>query len=90
MKSITSCFLFQTRPADGLSPGRRAAFWLWNALLIAGAAAALGLASLLLATGNYSARLLFVDYLRHPMLLLLNLLPPMLLTALLYAATGRA
>lgn len=90
MKSITSCFLFQTRPADGLSPGRRAAFWLWNALLIAGAAAALGLASLLLATGNYSARLLFVDYLRHPMLLLLNLLPPLLLTALLYAATGRA
>lgn len=90
MKLMTSCFLFQTRPEEGLSPGRRAAFWLWNALVLAGAAAALGLASLLLATGNYSARVLLLDYLSHPVLLLLNLLPPLVLAALLYAAVGRA
>ena len=90
MKRIFSCFLFQTRPADGLSPGRRAAFWLWNALVLAGAAVGLGLASLLLATGGFSARVLLPDYLSHPVLLLLNLLPPLVLAALLYAATGRA
>ena len=85
-----SCFLFQKRPGDDLSPGRRTAFWLWNGLLITGVAVVMGLASLLLATGNHSARILFVDYLHHPMLLLLNLLPPLILTALLYALTGRA
>lgn len=90
MKRFFSCFLFQTRPEDGLSRGRRVLFWLWNAAVTAAGAAAVGLASLLLATGSCSARLLFVDYLCHPVLLLLNLLPPLLLTALLYAAAGRA
>ena len=90
MRQLFSCFLFQTRPGDGLSPRRRAAFWLWNALLVTGAAVGLGLASLLLATGQYSARVLLLDYICHPVLLLLNLLPPLLLVGLLYAATGRA
>ena len=90
MRQFFSCFLFQTRPGDGLSPRRRAAFWLWNALLVTGAAVGLGLASLLLATGQYSARVLLLDYICHPVLLLLNLLPPLLLVGLLYAATGRA
>lgn len=89
MNSIFSCFLFQTRPADGLSSKQRTAFWLWNALILAGAAVGLGLASLLLATGGFSARVLLLDYLSQPVLLLLNLLPPLVLTALLYAATGR-
>ena len=90
MKRIFSCFLLQKRPEDGLSRGRQAAFWLWNALLAAGAAVGLGLVSLLLATGPVSIRLMFVDYLRHPVLLALNLLPPLVLMALLYALTGRA
>lgn len=90
MKGFFTCFLFQSRPAQGLSQGRRALFWAWNALMTAAGAAAVGMASLLLATGGCSARLLLVDYLCHPVLLALNLLPPLLLTALLYAAAGRA
>ncbi len=90
MKRLSTYFLFQTRPGDALSPRQRTAFWCWNALLTAGAAVGLGLASLLLATGTYSARVLFMDYLRHPALLALNLLPAVVLMALLYALTGRA
>ena len=44
MKHIFSCFLFQTRPEDGCSKRRRTVFWLWNALLVTGAAVGLGLA----------------------------------------------
>ena len=90
MKRFFSYFLFQTRPEETLTSRQRAVFWLWNALLTAGAAVVLGLASLLLATGNASAKVMFMDYLRHPALVALNLLPPLLLMALLYAATGRA
>ena len=90
MKRFFSYFLFQVRPGETLTARQRAVFWLWNAALAAGAAAVLGLASLLLAAGPVSVRVMFVDYLRHPVLLLLNLLPPLLLMALLYAATGRA
>lgn len=89
MKHIFSCFLFQTRPEDGCSKRRRTVFWLWNALLLAGSAAALGLLSLALAPGPYSWDLFF-DYFRRPALVALNLLPPVILAALLYAATGRA
>ena len=90
MKRFFSYFLFQTRPEETLTSRQRVVFWLWNALLTAGAAVVLGLASLLLATGNASAKVMFMDYLRHPALVALNLLPPLLLMALLYAATGRA
>lgn len=90
MKRFFSYFLFQARPGEALTSRQRAAFWLWNGVVSAGAALALGLASLLLATGSSSVRVMFVDYLRHPALLALNLLPPLLLMALLYAATGRA
>lgn len=90
MRHFFSCFLFQARPEDSLPPKRRAAFWCWNALLSAGAAVGLGLVSLVLATGPVSVRVMFVDYLHHPVLLALNLLPPLVLMALLYALTGRA
>lgn len=82
-------FLFQRRPEPDLSPGRRAAFWLWNIILIAGASVALGLLSLVLAPGNYGWAI-FWDYFHHPVLLILNVLPVMLLMALLYGITGRA
>lgn len=90
MKRFFSCFLFQKRPEEGLSPRRRTVFWLWNALLIAGASVTMGLSSLVLATGSHSARVMLMDYLTHPVLLILNLLPPLLLTVLLYGLTGRA
>ncbi|MFG6351872.1 MAG: LTA synthase family protein [Oscillospiraceae bacterium] len=89
MKRVFSCFLFQTRPGDSLSRGRRIVFWLWNALLLGLAAVALGLCSLALAPGQYSWQMFF-DYLSRPALAALNLLPPVALAALLYGLTGRA
>ena len=88
MKRLFSCFLFQTRPEDGLSRGRRTLFWLWNALLLGGGAACLGLVSLVLAPAQYGWAL-FWDYLTVPGIVALNLLPPVVLAALLYGATGR-
>lgn len=89
MKRIFSFFLFQARPAEGLSRQKRTVFWLWNALLIGGAALALGMLSLVLATAQYGWQM-FYDYLAHPGLVVLNLLPPVVLMALLYGVTGRA
>ena len=89
MKQLFSCFLFRKRPEDGLSAPRRAAFWLWNGLLMLGAALALGLLCLMLAPAQYGWEL-FYDYLDHPGLVALNLIPPVVLMALLYGLTGRA
>ena len=89
MKRLFSCFLFQKRPEDGLSAPRRAAFWLWNGLLMLGAALALGLLCLMLAPAQYGWEL-FYDYFAHPALVALNLLPPVVLMALLFGLTGRA
>ena len=89
MKRVFSCFLFQKRPAEGLSPARRRLFWAWNVLLPLGAAIGLGLLSLILAPAQYGWTL-FADYLAHPGLIVLNLLPPVVLMALLYGLTGRA
>ena len=89
MKRLFSCFLFRKRPEDGLSAPRRAAFWLWNGLLMLGAALALGLLCLMLAPAQYGWEL-FYDYFAHPALVALNLLPPVVLMALLFGLTGRA
>lgn len=88
MKRLFSCFLFQKRP-EGLSGSRQAVFWLWNALLPLGAALVLGLISLTMAPAQYGWTL-FYDYLRHPALVALNLLPPVVLMALLCGLTGRS
>ena len=89
MKRFFGYFLFQKRPGDELSRKKRVIFWLWNALLISGAAVAMGLISLALAPGNYGWPI-FMDYLGNPVLLALNLLPSAALVALLYGLTGRA
>lgn len=89
MKRFFNCFLFQARPADGLPPGRRRAFWCWNLLLAAGGGAALGMLSLVLAVGQYSWAV-FWDYWTHPLLLLLNVLPAAVLSLLWYGILGRA
>ena len=44
-------FLFQKRPDSQLTRGRRAAFWLWNILILLCAAAGVTGAMLLLAPG---------------------------------------
>ena len=89
MKRLLSCFLFQKRPEDGLSAPRRAAFWIWNGLMMLGAALVLGLLCLMLAPAQYGWEL-FYDYFAHPGLVALNLIPPVVLMALLYGLTGRA
>ena len=89
MKRLLSCFLFQKRPEDGLSAPRRAAFWIWNGLMMLGAALVLGLFCLMLAPAQYGWEL-FYDYFAHPGLVALNLIPPVVLMALLYGLTGRA
>ena len=89
MKHLPSCFLFQKRPGDGLSRGKRAAFWIWNGVMMLLAGLALGMCSLVLAPGQYGWAL-FSDYLAHPAIVVLNLLPAVVLMALLYGLTGRA
>lgn len=88
MRRIFSFFLFQKRPEEGLSTPLRVMFWLWNALLLLGAALVLGMLSLVLAPGSFGWQL-FYDYLAHPGLVALNLLPPVVLIVLLYGLTGR-
>ena len=82
------CFLFQRRPDEGLSRGRRTLFWLWNWVLLLGAAAILGLVSLVLAPVSYGWDV-FRDYFTIPGLVILNLLPPVVAAALLYGLTAR-
>ncbi len=89
MRQISSFFLFQTRPAPGLSAARRALFWLWNLGLLLCAALGIALVSLLLALGPYGLGLAR-GYFERPLILLLNFLPCAALILLLYGATGRA
>lgn len=89
MKRSFPLFLLKTRPEDGLSAPHRAAFWLWNVLLMEGAALVLGMLSLVLAPAQFGWQMFF-DYLDHPGLIALNLVPPVVLMALFYGIVGRA
>ena len=89
MGKLRSLFLFQRRPEAGLSPAKRRLFWLWNAFVLLAAAVGVTLVMLLLAPGSYTLRI-FLGYLRHPQLFLLNFAPVALLMLLGYAVTGRS
>ena len=89
MKRSFPLFLLKTCPEDGLSAPHRAAFWLWNVLLMEGAALVLGMLSLVLAPAQFGWQMFF-DYLDHPGLIALNLVPPVVLMALFYGIAGRA
>ena len=89
MKRFFSCFLFQVRPGDGLTAGKRRLFWLWNWGLLILAALAVGLFSLMMAPAWYGWEI-FYDYFSHPGLVALNLAPPVVLAVLLYGAAGRS
>ena len=86
---MSKFFLFSRRPGADQSPGRRAVFWCWNWSFVLLSALGIGLACLLLAFGPYGLGL-GRGLLDTPLLLLLNLLPPVVLMALLYGLTGRA
>ena len=61
---------------------------LWNAAALVLSAFAITVASLLMAAGSFGFEL-FLSYFRHPLLVLLNFLPMLLLQTLLYALFGR-
>lgn len=86
MKTV---FLFQKEPGPDWTRGQAWGYWAWNLGLVALAGLALGGLSLLLATGTYP--LSFVKgCLEKPVLLWLNLLPPVALILLLYGLTRHA
>lgn len=82
-------FLFQKRPGSDWSGGKKALFWLWNLLLVVGAALGIGGLSLFFAAVNHRTEM-FLSYFRIPMIAFLNLAPVLLLMLLLWALTGRA
>jgi len=86
---MSKFFLFSRRPGADQSPGRKAVFWCWNWGFVLLSALGIGLVCLLLAFGPYGLGL-SRGLLDTPLLLLLNLLPPVVLMALLYGLTGRA
>lgn len=80
-------FLFDTSSAQ-LSVRRKWLFRLWNAACLVVSSLGLCGLSLLLAYGPYSPRV-FLGYLLHPAILLLNFLPIFLVQLFLFACTGR-
>ena len=81
-------FLFRSSPPRDGSVGRRGAFWLWNFGLLLLGSLGVGAVCLFLSVGPYELELLEIP-LGSPLLLVLNLLPPVGLAALLYGLTGR-
>jgi len=78
------------RNCNGMKPESKVLYYMYNVLLLTGACIAMGLASLLIAYGPGYSNRIFIDYLCHPYLLFLNILPCVLLTFLLYALIGRS
>ena len=80
--------LFQATP-EGLSPKRRALFWVWNLGVVLAAGLCLGWLSLFFAYGDYPDTIM-KTYFQHPLILFLNIAPVVLALFLLYALAGRA
>lgn len=74
--------------SEGMNPKQRRRFRLWNGVIFVLMACGIGVCSLLLAFGHYSWGI-FSGYFRHPLILLLNLLPVVLLALLFLFITGR-
>ena len=89
VESKQKSFLFDTGLSAGAAPKRRFAFYLWNYGLLMLSAAGICLITLQLAIGVYTDEIFF-DYFSHPLILLLNFLPILLVMLLAYAATNRA
>jgi len=87
-KALRDCFLFQRSSAE-LPLSRKIWHQIWNWGFVVLLSIGLGILSLLLACCNRGYEV-FWGYFNSPMILLLNLLPPVILMVGLYAATGRA
>ena len=81
-------WLFQ-RNAAGLDRRKQACFWLWNLAWITLAGICLGGLSMVFAYGSYPS-ILFRSYFVKEIIALLNILPVLALTWLLWLVTGRA
>lgn len=85
---LKSFWLFQ-RGTASLPLKKQKLFWAWNTLLVLLSGICLGCLSLIFAFGHYQV-LLFRSYFTHPLILLLNLLPVVMLELLLWLLTGRS
>lgn len=81
-------WLFQKTP-EGLPGKRRALFWVWNGGVVLLAGLCLGLLSMFFAYGDYPDTIMGT-YFHHPLIVVLNLTPVLLLLFLLYGLFGRA
>lgn len=81
-------WLFQATP-EGLSPKRRALFWVWNLGVVLAAGLCLGWLSMFFAYGDYPDTIM-KTYFQHPLILFLNIAPVVLALFLLYALAGRS
>lgn len=81
-------WLFQASDA-GLSGRYKAAFWLWNGLILMLAGLCLGGLSLFFAYGDYSD-VMMKSYFQHPLIAALNILPVVLGLFLVYVLVGRS
>ncbi|MBQ2469120.1 MAG: sulfatase-like hydrolase/transferase, partial [Clostridia bacterium] len=83
-RGLFSFFLFRKTPDK-----KPVLFWIWNFLCITAASVATGVVSLMLAYGNYPSDI-FRGYFKVPLIAVLNILPVLVLTYLLYFITGRS
>lgn len=81
-------FFLLSKTTQTLTPGKKAAYWIWNALCLIGSSCVLCTMTLLLAYGPYDSHI-FLGYFAHPAVFLLNLLPILIVQTLVYAAAGR-
>ena len=80
-------WLFQSSAA-GISGGKKAAFWVWNGLVLLLAGLCLGGLSLFFAYGDYPD-VLMKSYFQHSLIAVLNILPVVLGLFLVYFLVGR-
>lgn len=83
-RGLFSFFLFRKTPDK-----KPVLFWFWNFFFITAASVATGAVSLMLAYGNYPFAI-FKGYFKVPLIAVLNILPVLVLTYLLYFITGRS
>ncbi len=83
-RGLFSFFLFRKTPEK-----KPVLFWAWNFVCLTAASVAAGVVSLMLAYGNYSFGI-FKGYFKVPLIAVMNILPILVLTYLLYFITGRS
>lgn len=83
-----SFWLFD-KSAPEVGKRKKAIFYLYNYCLLILVGVAIGISSLLLATGTAYPKVIFYGYFSNPWILFLNLLPPVMMMLLFYGIFGR-